>query len=190
MASDEGMQLAYYIVLLVVIGGAMLFELSGRGGQALRQLVLWAVIFAGAVFVATWYVEGDMPRQQVLDGGGRIEVPVGRDGHFHLTARLNGTEIRFIVDTGASSVALGPEDARRIGIDPDGLAYVGSAMTANGSVPTAPVTIDEFAIGEIVDRNVRAWVIGGDLQGSLLGMSYLRTFATVSFQGDLLILER
>ena len=47
-----------------------------------------------------------------------------------------------------------------------------------------------FAIGDIVDRNVRAWVIGGDLDGSLLGMSYLRTFARVSFEGDLLILER
>ena len=77
-----------------------------------------------------------------------------------------------------------------MGLDPDGLAYVGTAMTANGRVQTAPVTIDEIAIGEILDRNVRAWVIGADLDGSLLGMSYLRTFARVSFEGDLLILER
>lgn len=189
MAGDDGMQLAYYVVLLVVIGGAMLFELSGRGGQALRQLMLWVVIFAGAIFAASWYIEGDMPRQQVLEGG-RIEIPVGRDGHFHLTARLNGADVRFIVDTGASSIALGPTDARHIGIDPEDLAYVGTAMTANGRVQTAPVTIDEFAIGDILDRNVRAWVIGGDLEGSLLGMSYLRTFARVSFEDDLLVLER
>lgn len=189
MATDDGMQLAYYIVLLVILGGAMLFELSGRGGQALRQMVLWVVIFAGAIFAAQWWIEGDAPRQQVLEGG-RIEIPVGRDGHFHLTARLNGTDIRFIVDTGASTIALGPADARRIGIDPDDLAYIGTAMTANGQVQTAPVTIDEFAIGDIVDRNVRAWVIGGDLDASLLGMSYLRTFARVSFEGDQLILER
>ena len=51
-------------------------------------------------------------------------------------------------------------------------------------------TFDEIAIGDIVDRNVRAWVIGGELDRSLLGMSYLRTFARVSFEGDLLILER
>lgn len=189
MPTDDGMQLVYYVVLLVVIGGAMLFELSGRGGRALRQLVLWVVIFAGAIFAANWWIEGDIPRQQVLEGG-RIEIPVGRDGHFHLTAALNGVNVRFIVDTGASTIALGPKDARRVGIDPDDLAYIGTAMTANGSVKTAPVTIDEFAIGEIVDRNVRAWVIGGDLDGSLLGMSYLRTFARVSFEGDLLVLER
>ena len=95
-----------------------------------------------------------------------------------------------MVDTGASSIALGPADARRVGLVPDDLAYIGTAMTANGQVRTAPVTLDEIAIGDIVDRNVRAWVIGADLDGSLLGMSYLRTFARVSFEGDLLILER
>lgn len=189
MADGEGMQLAYYIVLLVILGGAMIFELSGRGGQALRQIVLWVVIFAAAVVAAEWWIGDDRPRQQVLENG-RIEIPIGRDGHFHLTARVNGTDIRFIVDTGASSIALGPGDARRVGIDPDDLAYVGSAMTANGRVQTAPVTIDTLEIGDIMDRNVRAWVIGGQLDGSLLGMSYLRTFARVSFEGDLLILER
>ena len=188
MGGDEGMQLAYYVLLLVVIGGAMLFELSGRGGQALRQLVLWVVIFAGAIFAANLWLDGGT-RQQIVQGG-RIEIPVGRDGHFHLTAQLNGVDVRFLVDTGASSIALAPPDARRIRIDPDSLAYIGRAMTANGEVETAPVTIDELAIGDIVDRNVRAWVIGADLSGSLLGMSYLRTFARVSFEGDLLVLER
>ncbi|MBK4217358.1 TIGR02281 family clan AA aspartic protease [Paracoccus caeni] len=188
MGTDDGMQLAYYIVLLVVIGGAMLFELSGRGGQAIRQMMLWVVIFAGATLAATWWTDSGA-RQQVLEGG-RIEIPVGRDGHFHLEAELNGVPIRFMVDTGASSIALGRDDARAIGIDLADLAYVGTAMTANGEVKTAPVTIDEIAIGDIVDRNVRAWVIGGEMDGSLLGMSYLRTFARVSFEGDLLVLER
>ncbi|MCZ0960778.1 retropepsin-like aspartic protease family protein [Paracoccus benzoatiresistens] len=189
MTANDTMQLAYYGVLLLVIGGAMIFELAGRGGQVLRQIILWAVIFAGATVAADWYIQGNAPRQQVLDSG-RIEIPVGRDGHFHLTAQVNGEEVRFMVDTGASSIALGPADARRVGLEPNDLAYIGTAITANGRVQTAPVTIDEIAIGDIVDRHVRAWVIGGDMEGSLLGMSYLRTFARVSFEGDLLILER
>ena len=187
MTGDDTMQLVYYGALLLVIGGAMVFELAGRGGQVLRQLILWVVIFAGATLAANWWIEGDAPVQQE---SGRIEIPVGRDGHFHLTATVNGQEVRFMVDTGASSIALGPADARRVGLDPDDLAYVGTAMTANGRVETAPVTIDRIEIGDIVDRNVRAFVIGADLDGSLLGMSYLRTFARVSFEGDLLILER
>ena len=189
MTDSDTMQLVYYGVLLLVIGGAMIFELAGRGGQVLRQIILWVVIFAGAALAADWYIEGNTPRQQVLDSG-RIEIPVGRDGHFHLAAQVNGQEVRFMVDTGASSIALGPADARRVGLDPGDLAYIGTAITANGQVRTAPVTIEEIAIGDIVDRNVRAWVIDGDMEGSLLGMSYLRTFARVSFEGDLLVLER
>ena len=189
MPTDDTMQLVYYALLLVVIGGALLFELSGRGSKARRQLALWVVIFAGVTLVAKMWDDGGMSRQQVL-ADGRIEIPAGRDGHFRLDAQVNGETIRFMVDTGASTIALGPDDARRVGIDPDDLAYIGSALTANGEVQTAPVTLDELAIGDIVDRNVRAWVIGGDLDGSLLGMSYLRTFARVSFEGDKLILER
>ncbi|MDO5648061.1 TIGR02281 family clan AA aspartic protease [Paracoccus sp. (in: a-proteobacteria)] len=189
MIEDDWGRLIFYVLLLIVIGGAMLFELAGRGGQMIRQLVLWVVIFAGLAWGADWWMEQNAPRQQVLDGG-RIEVPIGRGGHFHVDAALNGTTVRLMVDTGATTVALGQRDARRIGIDPDTLAYTGIAMTANGQVPTANVTIREFAIGDIVDRNVRAVVIGGDMDGSLLGMSYLRRFARVSFESDRLILER
>lgn len=189
MAGDEVARLMYYGVLLVVIGGAMLFEFSGRGGRALRQLLLWVVIFAAVFIAADMWMERGNPRQQVFEGG-RIEIPISRDGHFHLTAQLNGTEVRMIVDTGASSIALGPSDARRIGLDVDNLAYMGTAMTANGAVRTAPVVIGEFAIGDIIDRNVGAHVIDGGLQTSLLGMSYLRRFARVSFEGNLMVLER
>ena len=120
----------------------------------------------------------------------RIEVPMDASGHFILTAQANGETLRFVFDTGASFIALSPDDARTIGIDPDELAYVGIAETANGQVETAPVTIDRFVLGDFEDVNVPAVVIRADLSGSLLGMSYLRRFARVSFEGDLLVLER
>lgn len=189
MTGDATFELVYYSLLLVVIGGAMVFELAGRGGRALRQLVLWAVIFAGATLAASWWMDRNEPRQQVL-AGDRIEIPAGRDGHFQLTARVNGVNLDFMVDTGASSIALGAEDARRIGLDPAKLRFDGTAMTANGRVPTARVTLDTIAIGDIIDQDVRAVVINTDLGRSLLGMSYLRTFARVSFEGEMLILER
>lgn len=189
MSGDETARLGYLVLLLVVIGGAMLFELSGRGGRALRQLALWVVLFAGIAFLADWWMGGGAPRQQMLEGG-RIEVASGRGGHFHLEAELNGAPVHFIVDTGATSVALSREDARRVGLDPAGLAYTGIAMTANGQVPTANVTIRDFRLGDIHDQNVRAVVIDGDLGVSLLGMSYLSRFARVSFEGNRLILER
>lgn len=190
MSENDLARLVFYVLLLVVIGGAMLFELSGRGGRALRALLLWGVIIVGLTLAADWWQQANAPRQQVLENGTRIEIPVGRGGHFHLDAVLNGVDVDFIVDTGATSIALSRDDATRIGLDPDNLRYGGIAVTANGRVGTARVTIAEFAIGDSVDRDVAAVVIDSDLQDSLLGMSYLRRFARVSFEGDLLILER
>lgn len=187
---DDWASLAYYGLLIVFIGGALIVEFSGRAGQALRMAALWAIIFAGAIFLAGMWQGWTTPRQVVSEDGLRIEVPMDSSGHFLLTAEANGEPLRLIFDTGASSIALSPDDARRIGIEPDDLAYVGQAETANGMVETARVTIRRFAIGDLVDEDVPAVVIGADISGSLLGMSYLRRFARVSFEGDVLVLER
>ena len=101
-----------------------------------------------------------------------------------------GTPIRFIVDTGATTIALGPEDARKVGLDPDDLAYVGQARTANGVIETAPVTLARLDLGDIHDTNVPATVLRSELEQSLMGMSYLSRFARVSIEGQRLILER
>lgn len=187
---DDWASLIYYGLLLLFIGGAIVIEFSGRGSQALRMAAVWAIIFAAAIFAAGLWQDWAAPQQVVSEDGRRVEVPMDSSGHFLLTAEANGKPLRFIVDTGASSIALSPDDARRIGIDPDDLAYIGRAETANGTVETAPVTIRRFAIGDIVDENVSAVVIGADIEGSLLGMSYLRRFARVGFEGELMVLER
>ena len=187
---DDWAQLIYWGLLLVVIGGAVAVEFSGRAGQALRMAALWAIIFAGAILAAGLWQDWTAPRQVVSQDGMRIEVPIDSSGHFLLQATANGQPVSFIFDTGASSIALSPDDARRIGIDPDDLAYLGQAETANGTVETAAVTIKSLAVGDFVDENVPAVVIRADISGSLMGMSYLRRFARVSFEGDLLVLER
>lgn len=189
---DEFGRLAYLVLLLVAIGGFVLVEFRQRPGQASRQMLAWVLIFVGVVAAAgLWedFSNRAAPRQQVLEGG-RIEIPRSRDGHYHLAAELNGATVRFVVDTGATTIALSRRDAERIGIDTDGLAYIGQARTANGLVQTAPVMIDSFRIGEIADDRVMAVVINGEMELSLLGMTYLSRFARVSMEADRLLLER
>ncbi len=190
--TDDLPRLAYLVLLLVAVGGFLVVEFRQRPGQTSRQLLAWAMIFAGAIAVAGLWddISGTaVPRQQVLEGGG-IEIPLGSDGHYHLAAKLNEKTVHFIVDTGASTVALTREDAQRIGIDTSNLAFVGQARTANGVVQTATVMIDSFQIGDISDDHVMAVVIDGELEQSLLGMSYLSRFARVSMEGERLLLER
>ncbi|WP_134681164.1 retropepsin-like aspartic protease family protein [Paracoccus ravus] len=189
---DDLGRLTYLVLLLIAIGGFLLIELRAQPGRALRLAAAWAMIFLGVVAVAGMW--GDIRRTLIPDarmaGSNRIEVPLGDDGHFHLTAQVNGANVRFIVDTGASTIALSERDARRVGIDPDQLGFIGQARTANGMIDTATVTLEQVRIGAFEDSNVQALVLRSNLDLSLLGMSYLSRFARVSIEGELLILER
>lgn len=191
MGEDFG-RAAYLVLLLIAVGGFLLVEMRARPGKTLRFAAAWGMIFLGAIAIAGMWddIRNTVSPQARMIEGGRIEVPMGNDGHYHLTAQVNGTDLRFIVDTGASTIALGESDARKVGIDPDGLGYVGQAQTANGTVQTATVILDSVVIGDIHDDDVPAMVLRSDLGTSLMGMSYLSRFARVSIEGNRLILER
>jgi aspartyl protease family protein len=94
------------------------------------------------------------------------------------------------MDTGASGIALSRRDAGRLGLDTKDLRYTGLFSTANGMVRAAPVTLDSVQIGPLSANAVSAWVNEGDLDQSLLGMSYLSTLGRIEIKGDTLILER
>ncbi len=192
MSGDTIGQLAYLVLLLLAVGGWFVAEQRGNLGKTARQATAWGLIFLGVIAaVGLW---GDirssvMPRQQMI-GTGRIEVPRGVDGHYYLVAQLNGKPVRFIVDTGASDVVLTLDDAQRVGIDTGALAFSGSATTANGVVRTAYARVGEFRLGDIVDRDIMVSINGGEMDGSLLGMSYLRRFSRIEIADSKLVLTR
>jgi aspartyl protease family protein len=96
-----------------------------------------------------------------------------RRGHFTLTGTVNGAPIRFVVDTGASLVALTLDDARAAGIARGELNFNQLTQTANGRTHFAPVTLREVRIEQLSIENVPAAVIE-NLDQSLLGMSFLK----------------
>lgn len=100
-------------------------------------------------------------------------VAKGSDGHFWADAQVNGQNVRFLVDTGATAVALTPEDARRLGLRPQNLNYGYDITTAGGSSRAAAVTLASISINGARVDNVQALVVSDGLDVSLLGMSYL-----------------
>jgi aspartyl protease family protein len=96
-----------------------------------------------------------------------------RRGHFSLTATVNGAPTRFVVDTGASLVALTLDDARAAGIGRSELVFNQLTQTANGRVRFAPVMLREVRIEQLSIENVPAAVIE-NLDQSLLGMSFIK----------------
>ncbi|HEY0214114.1 MAG TPA: TIGR02281 family clan AA aspartic protease [Paenirhodobacter sp.] len=192
MLDAIGPQLIFYVLLLMAFGGYFFVSLRNNFSKTLQQVSVWALLFLG--LIGAYGLKDDIrqsmfPAQSVLSDG-RIEVPMGPDGHYYLTAQVNGTPVRFVVDTGASQIVLTRRDAERVGIDTNALAYVGQANTANGTVATAPVRLETVDIGPIHDRDLRAVVNGGQMDGSLMGMTYLTRFARVEFDRDRMILER
>ena len=179
-------RLIYLVILGTAIAGWFIAENRQSLGKSARMALAWGLIFLG--FVAAYGlwedIQGDfLPQQAVLEDGRLIEIPRGRDGHFHLMLELDGTDVDFLVDTGASDVVLTKNDAERIGLDLDDLAFVGTARTANGEVRTAYTTIGEIALGPVIFRNVSVAVNSGEMSGSLLGMAYLDRFSRIEIAG-------
>lgn len=118
-----------------------------------------------------------------------IELTRQRDGHFYADLTINGKPIRFLVDTGASNIALSKEDARSVGIITSALVYSGRAQTANGVVNTAQINLRSISLGEAVEYDFPATVLDADITGSLLGMRFLNTFSRIDIQGDSMFLH-
>lgn len=112
------------------------------------------------------------------------------DGHYWATADVDGTSVRFMVDTGASTVALTFRDAQRMGLDPDGLDYRWTIRTAGGEVKGASVLIPSIKIGMVKVKNVEAMVLRDGLSQSLLGMTFLGELHSYEFRQQNLILRQ
>jgi aspartyl protease family protein len=107
-------------------------------------------------------------------GGGNSSVTLKADarGHFITDGQVNGGTVRFMVDTGATMIALPAADAKRLGIN-----YLkgerGFVQTANGTAPAYRVKLDTVRLGDITLNNVDGMVLEGGLTMPLLGMSFL-----------------
>lgn len=134
---------------------------------------------------------GDAPASVGGNGstrGTRIVMPVGSGGHFFASGSINGKAASFLVDTGATSVAMGVSDAARLGIDYKN-GQPGRTSTANGIVMTWRVKLASVRIGDVEIHDVDATVLPADMPHMLLGNSFLSRFQMVR-TNDQLVLER
>jgi aspartyl protease family protein len=121
--------------------------------------------------------------------GGEMTLGRAADGHFYAGVRIETRDVRMLVDTGASMIALTGEDARTAGLDWDPNALVPVARGASGVVMGVPVRLAEVAVGDFVARDVEAVIVPEGLGISLLGQSFLSHVETVNISGDTLTLS-
>ncbi|MCB1883845.1 MAG: TIGR02281 family clan AA aspartic protease [Geminicoccaceae bacterium] len=200
-AAGNRRELVVFLAFLGLFASSLVVGFKGRFGAVVRMAVVWALIFAGLVGAYAWRGEAGFaarrtfayfsPSEPVLSGEREVTVRVGADGHFRVWAEINGERVQFVVDTGASTIALTVEDARRVGIDLARLDYDQPVITANGQALTAGLDLDAVSIGPIRLDDVPTRVMqAGALDRSLLGMSFLSRLASVELRGSKLVLRQ
>ena len=199
-SGHDSMRIFYLIGLLALVSSGVLAGRRMPLKRAAKQVLAWIGI--GLVLVIGYgfrdelgfigdRVMGELaPHSGIETGEGAVSFRASVGGHFYIEAEIDGVQLRMLVDTGATQVMLSLADARRLGFDVENLSFTGVAGTANGTVRTASVRLRQVVVGPITVRDVRASVNAGEMDGSLLGMSFLERLGGYEVSGNTLTLYR
>lgn len=200
--SSEGdwANVLYLVALLALVASGVVGLRRMRLGEAAKGAMVWIVV-ALLLVVAYSYRFGLgeigerllgelLPHRGTTVSEGTVAFRATADGHFRIEALVDGTPVRFLVDTGASDVILSPTDARRLGFDPERLAFTRFYTTANGIVRGAPVRLGEVIIGSIRVTDLPASVNEASMASSLLGMSFLGRLRSYEVRSGTLTLRK
>ncbi len=128
---------------------------------------------------------------KVEAGFRRLSIPRDLRGHFATDGRIDGQRISFMVDTGASVVALNESSAARFGLRPTPNQYTSKVTTANGTVKAARTQIAMIDLGGLIVRDVDAMVLpDAALSENLLGLSFLSKLKRFEYSNGRMVLEQ
>lgn len=181
--------------------------------DAPRKTLRWAIVMVGACVAVSVVVGSLMPgaprsapvRASVTSTSAAVAVPAPRrvpsaaanqlkytadaSGHFYVDATVNGAPLRFLVDTGATFVALSPDDAAAASLSLQTLAFTEVTSTANGETHVARTTLRSVRLGQLEVGDVSAVVMERPMAISLLGMSFLSRVDGYSIRDGILTIE-
>lgn len=124
-------------------------------------------------------------------GGRSLNIPRDGRGHFQTDGRIDGQRIGFMVDTGASVVALNETSAARFGLRPSRSDYNATVTTANGTIKAARTRIAMLDVGGLIVRDVDAMVLpDAALSENLLGLSFLSRLKRFEYANGQMVLEQ
>jgi aspartyl protease family protein len=172
----------------------------------MRSIIVFAVLaLAAAVYVPRFVTQTNNaapapvmmasrtapPAEPAPSNSRAVTVPRNGNGHFQVEGRINGRRLDFMVDTGASVIALTSSDAAMLGIHPAQRDFRVTVKTANGTVMAAPAELDRVEISDLTVRKVAALVLpDGALSENLLGLSFLSRLRSFTYSNGRLVLEQ
>jgi aspartyl protease family protein len=188
-----------FVAVLILLSLFYGFFKNNGARASILKLLIWFGIFLSVITGYAFRFELQevthkvvgviVPSYNWTNKKGEIMISRNQDGHFYIKALVNNVPVKFMIDTGASDVALTKEDAIKLNFDLKALKYSRTYYTANGESTAAPVTLSQFKIGDKIFENVKAHIGSGELDISLLGMSVIERFKTFYIDKDILILS-
>jgi len=185
--------------VLAVVASSVILSRRFPFVEALRNIAIWSAIalvlaigfaFQGELQSVYFRLRAELiPGYPIAASAKELVLAANEDGHFYVIGDVNGTPVKFLVDTGASDVVLSPDDARRLGIDVTGLDFSQPYDTANGVGYGAAYRVARLELGEVELTDVPVSINQAPMSESLLGMSVLRDTASVEIRDRKLFLR-
>lgn len=150
----------------------------------------WILVLVGGSWLADKWLDNRAAKRAAItlsantESGAGVKLQADRYGHFVVTGLVNGHQVEFLVDTGASGISIPEVIAEEIGLE-RGLAY--RVSTANGDATVYSTSLDSIVIGPLARGAVQAHINPGMKHTALLGMSFLRHFELIQRNGELTI---
>ena len=183
-----------YILMAVMLVLGSLMSRREPAARKLAMALMWLVIFAAGFVLFTFRDDFGWVAQRLraeasgepVRQGEQMRVPMAIDGHFWVTARLNGKKVKFLIDSGATMTTIGREAAERSGI------YVSPTAdqmvrTGNGIIRVSSGRARTLELGSIKRSNVAVHVADND-DLNVLGMSFLSSLERWGVEGRWLVL--
>jgi aspartyl protease family protein len=187
------------VAILAVVSSGLLFIREINLKQTIRNVLMWigimGVLALGFAFqeplrqAALRMRSSLIPGYPVQTAPQEMMISESDGGSYLVYGIINGTRVRFLIDTGASDIVLSPSDARRLGIDFALLDFNHAYETANGIGKGAISNVRELAVGNVHFSDVAVSINQAEMDTSLLGMTFLKRFRSFSVSKGMLILR-
>lgn len=196
MNGSDSAQLIYALLLLMLLLGS-LFARRLPMKQVARHGLLWVALFA-AMFVLFSFREQFRAGWATITGefspggtnrGGVVRLRKDEDGHFSANVRMNGRDVRMLVDSGATTTSISSETAKSAGIDVDRSAFPVIVNTANGAAESYRARVQDLDVVGIKRSDFPIHVSDTLGDTDLLGMNFLSTLKSWRVEGNEMILE-
>lgn len=198
MTEDQNINLVFAIGAMVLVASALFSRRIGLG-EIVRSVLSWIAIFAIFIvmfsyqheIVGVWNkVTGELTGandQQVV--GGTLKIRQSPDGHYWADAEVNGTPVRFLIDSGATTTAINLKTAQAANVDVNEGGFPTYLNTANGTVEAQRGTIKSLRVGPMMALDLPVVVAEAFGDSNVLGMNFLSEMKSWRVEQGEMILE-